>query len=179
VAYYVCDSEGNAPDTTALRAHLGRALPEYMVPSAFVGLDAFPLTPNGKIDRGALPAPGLATGQGEALAPRTPEETFLASLWKELLALPAVDVRAGFFDLGGHSVLATRMLSRVGHEYGIELPLRALFESPSLEGFAQRIVATCEEEDRKHMEALLMEFENLSEDEVARRLSEKNGAGEA
>jgi amino acid adenylation domain-containing protein len=179
VAYYVCDSEGDAPDTTALRAHLGRALPEYMVPSAFVGLDAFPLTPNGKIDRGALPAPGLATGQGEALAPRTPEEAFLASLWKELLALPAVDLRAGFFDLGGHSVLATRMLSRVGHEYGIELPLRALFESPSLEGFAQRIVAACEEEDRKHMEALLMEFENLSEDEVAQRLSEKNGAGEA
>ena len=181
VAYYVCDADGPdaTPDAAALRAHLARALPDYMVPSAFVALDAFPLTPNGKIDRGALPPPGLATGQGEIVAPRTPEEAFLASLWKELLALPAVDVRAGFFDLGGHSVMATRMLSRVGHEYGIELPLRALFEAPTLEGFARRVVEACEEEDRKHMEALLMEFENLSEDEVARRLSEQDGAGKA
>jgi amino acid adenylation domain-containing protein len=179
VAYFICEGEGDAPDAAALRAHLGRSLPDYMVPSAFVALDAFPLTPNGKIDRGALPPPGLAAGQGEALAPRTPEEAFLASLWKELLALPAVDVRAGFFDLGGHSVLATRMLSRVGHEYGIELPLRALFESPTLEGFARRIVEAREEEDRRHLEALLMEFENLGDDEVARRLSEQEGAGNA
>ncbi len=179
VAYFVCEGEGSVPDAAALREHLGRALPDYMVPSAFVALDAFPLTPNGKIDRGALPPPGLAAGQGEALAPRTPEEAFLASLWKELLALPAVDVRAGFFDLGGHSVLATRMLSRVGHEYGIELPLRALFESPTLEGFARRIAEACEEEDRRHLEALLMEFENLGDDEVARRLSEQEGAGNA
>lgn len=179
VAYFVCEAEGDAPDTAALREHLGRALPEYMVPSAFVALDAFPLTPNGKIDRNALPPPGLAAGQGETLAPRTAEEAFLASLWKELLALPAVDVRAGFFDLGGHSVLATRMLSRVVHEYGIELPLRALFESPTLEGFARRIVEACEEDDRRHMEALLIELEGLSEDEVARRLSEREGAGNA
>ncbi|MBL8261086.1 MAG: amino acid adenylation domain-containing protein [Xanthomonadaceae bacterium] len=182
VAYYVCDADGSGaavPDAAALRTYLGHSLPDYMVPSAFVALEAFPLTPNGKIDRGALPPPGIPAGQGEIVAPRTPEEAWLAALWKELLALPSVDVRAGFFDLGGHSVLATRMLSRVSNEYGIELPLRVLFEAPTLEGFAARVVAACEEEDRRHMEALLLEFENLSEDEVAQRLSGQDGAGTA
>ncbi len=169
VAYFTRDG---APAADAdLRAHLKLALPDYMVPSAFVGLDAFPLTPNGKVDRRALPAPEAAAGaSGDLIAPRTPEEEMLAKLWVELLSLPAVDVRANFFDLGGHSVLGTQMLSRIEYEYGIELSLRMLFESPTLEQMASRVADACAIADQSDMEALLRKLEHLSDDEVAQQL---------
>jgi amino acid adenylation domain-containing protein len=164
VAYFTY--EGTAPDEGAMRAHLKNALPEYMIPSAFVHLDAFPLTPNGKVDRRALPAPQVAGAAGDGAdfqGPRSAEELALAELWCELLGLPRVDVRANFFDLGGHSLLGTRMLARIEDEFGIELPLRTLFDMPVLERLAARIA---EETD-----AQMDDFDDLSDDELLQRLS--------
>ena len=146
-----------------------------MIPSAFVALDAFPLTPNGKVDRRALPAPEAASGNDDDfIAPRTADEQALAALWTELLHLPRVDVRADFFDLGGHSLLATQMLARIEYDYGIELPLRALFEAPTLEQLAARVASECEAADRAALAGLLDDIDNLSEAELLDRLS---GAG--
>ncbi|MFZ2753135.1 MAG: amino acid adenylation domain-containing protein [Lysobacteraceae bacterium] len=169
VAYFTQD--GIRATDAELRTHLKLALPDYMVPSAFVGLDGFPLTPNGKVDRRALPAPEAAAGVSDDLvAPRTPEEETLVALWRELLNLPAVDVRANFFDLGGHSVLGTQMLSRIEYEYGIELSLRVLFEAPTLEQMAVRIVDACAIADQSDLEAMLRKLEHLSDEEVSQQL---------
>lgn len=170
VAYFTQD--GNRATDADLRAHLKLALPDYMVPSAFVALETFPLTPNGKVDRRALPAPEAAVGaSAELIAPRTPEEEALVKIWGGLLNLPAVDVRANFFDLGGHSVLGTQMLSRIEHEFGIELSLRVLFEAPTLEQMASRVADACTMADQGDLEALLRKLEHLSDDEVARQLT--------
>jgi amino acid adenylation domain-containing protein len=126
-------------DRDALRAHVRRSLPEYMVPSAFVFLDALPLTPNGKLDRKALPAPDFAPAQERYAAPRTPTEEVLAEIWAETLRLERVGVEESFFDLGGHSLLATRVVSRVRQVFGVEVPLRALFEGPTVAELARRV----------------------------------------
>ena len=171
VAYFT--HEGVCPDDAALRTHLKHALPDYMVPGAFVALEAFPLTPNGKVDRQALPAPDAAAGlSGDLLAPRTPEEEMLVTLWCDLLNIPAVDVRANFFDIGGHSVLGTQMLSRIEYEYGIELSLRMLFEAPTLELMAVRIADACAAADQHDLDALLRKLEHLSDNEVEQQLAE-------
>uniref|UniRef100_UPI003B3A4898 amino acid adenylation domain-containing protein n=1 Tax=Longimicrobium sp. TaxID=2029185 RepID=UPI003B3A4898 len=134
VAYVVGDV-----DTDALRAHVRRGLPEYMVPSAFVSLDALPLTANGKLDRKALPAPEFAADADRHVAPRTPAEEVMAGIWAEVLQLERVGVKQSFFDLGGHSLLATRVVSRVRELFGVELPLRALFEGPTVAQLAGRV----------------------------------------
>jgi amino acid adenylation domain-containing protein len=125
----------------ALRASLGERLPEYMVPAAFVVLDSLPVTPNGKVDRAALPAPdpGRAAAAGEYVAPRTPAEARVAAVWSEVLGTERVGAHDDFFALGGHSLLATRVVSRVREALGVELPLRALFEAPTVAGLAARL----------------------------------------
>ncbi|HST57606.1 MAG TPA: amino acid adenylation domain-containing protein, partial [Longimicrobium sp.] len=134
VAYVVGDVE-----TEALRAHVRRSLPEYMLPSAFVLLDALPLTANGKLDRKGLPAPDFASAADRYVAPRTPAEEVLAGIWAEVLRLERAGVEESFFDLGGHSLLATRVVSRVRELFGVELPLRALFEGPTVAELAGRV----------------------------------------
>ncbi|HEU4562947.1 MAG TPA: amino acid adenylation domain-containing protein, partial [Longimicrobium sp.] len=134
VAYVVGDVEAGV-----LREHLLRELPEYMVPSAFVFLEALPLTPNGKLDRKALPAPDFAPAAERYVAPRTPAEEVLAEIWAETLHLERVGVEERFFDLGGHSLLATRVVSRVRQVFGVEVPLRALFEGPTVAELARRV----------------------------------------
>ncbi|HLM69024.1 MAG TPA: amino acid adenylation domain-containing protein, partial [Longimicrobium sp.] len=134
VAYLV----GSA-DAESLRAHLRRHLPEYMVPSAFVTVDALPLTPNGKLDRKALPAPHFVADEDAYVAPRTPTEEVLAGIWAETLRVERIGARDGFFDVGGHSLLATRVASRVRRDLGVELPLRAIFEHPVLAELASEI----------------------------------------
>jgi amino acid adenylation domain-containing protein/non-ribosomal peptide synthase protein (TIGR01720 family)/FkbM family methyltransferase len=123
-----------------LRETLRDRLPEYMVPSAFVMLEALPLTPNGKVDRQCLPAPQQGPPEGH-LASRTPMEEVLEGIWAETLGVERVGVKESFFAIGGHSLLATRVISRVRHVFGVELPLRALFEEPTVAGLAARIEA--------------------------------------
>ncbi|NNB98210.1 non-ribosomal peptide synthase/polyketide synthase, partial [Corallococcus exiguus] len=137
VAYVV----GDALDITALRAHLKQHLPEYMVPAAFVPLDVLPLTSNGKVDRKALPAPdaGALRASHAYEAPATPLEEKLAALWSEVLRVPSVGRTDNFFELGGHSLLATQLVARVRAALDVELPLRALFEAPTIAALAERL----------------------------------------
>jgi acyl-coenzyme A synthetase/AMP-(fatty) acid ligase len=126
-------------DAEELRGHLRRSLPEYMVPAAFVVLEALPLTPNGKLDRKALPAPDLASAEKTYVAPRTPVEEVLAEIWAEDLRLERVGVHDNFFDLGGHSLLIMRLLARIQGTFNQELSIRTVFSMPTLEAMAGEI----------------------------------------
>ncbi|MGK4003930.1 amino acid adenylation domain-containing protein [Sorangium sp. So ce1036] len=129
-----------APPAEALRAWLAERLPEYMVPSAFVLLPALPRTANGKVDRRALPAPGSGDARRH-VGPRTATEELLAGIWAEVLGVERVSVEDSFFDLGGHSLLLTQVLSRVRRVLDVELPLRALFETPTVAAQARAVEA--------------------------------------
>jgi len=135
---WVVPAPGEIPSAATLRDFLRRRLPDSMIPAAFVTLGALPLTPHGKLDRSALPMPAAAGDPGAAfLAPRTPDEEILATLWAGLLRLDRVGVHDDFFALGGHSLLATQVISRLGETLGVELPLRQLFDTPTVAGLAR------------------------------------------
>ena len=125
-----------------LRGFVRAKLPEYMVPSAFVVLDAMPLTPNGKVDRRALPLPGHSSAEltGKVEAARTPTEELLVGIWSEVLGVKEVSIHDNFFDLGGHSLLATVLISRIRNAFHMELPLHVLFEAPTVAGLAATLV---------------------------------------
>jgi hypothetical protein len=116
-------------------------LPSYMVPSAVVLLDKWPLTPNGKVDRKALPAPQTRAtdGKGTFAAPRSPVEQAVAKVWCEVLGCPPVGLADNFFDLGGHSLLAAQVVSRVNRALPGAVTVRALFDQPTLAGFAREV----------------------------------------
>jgi amino acid adenylation domain-containing protein len=122
-------------NTHELHEHLRESLPEYMVPAAFVVLEALPLTPNGKLDHKALPVPECRSVE-EGVAPRTPVEEVLAGIWAEVLHLESVGVHDNFFRLGGHSLLVIRVGSLIQEIFGIELPLRVVFEAPTISALA-------------------------------------------
>ncbi|WP_240359950.1 non-ribosomal peptide synthetase [Pyxidicoccus trucidator] len=129
-----------APDAGALRDFLRQRLPEHMVPSAFVLLEALPLTANGKVDRRALPAPSTLRGEDAVfIAPRTPVQQALAGIWERVLHVDRVGLGDNFFTLGGHSLLATQAISQIRGTFQLELSLRSLFEAPTLEELATRI----------------------------------------
>ncbi|HLL46016.1 MAG TPA: amino acid adenylation domain-containing protein, partial [Longimicrobiaceae bacterium] len=136
---YVVAADGADPSAAELRAYLADRLPSYMVPAGWVSLEALPLLPNGKLDRRALPEPDGPGAGAEYAAPRTPTEEILAAIWAEVLGVERVGLADDFFALGGHSLLATRMTARVREAFGTELPLRTLFEAPTLGGTAERV----------------------------------------
>jgi amino acid adenylation domain-containing protein len=138
LAAYVVASDGSA-GAAGLRGALRGVLPEHMVPAAFVFLEAIPLTPNGKVDRAALPEPGRPGAGADAGLPRTPTEEVLAEIWGQVLGAERIGPASGFFDLGGHSLMATRVASRVREALGVELPLRAVFEHSTLAAMALEI----------------------------------------
>jgi amino acid adenylation domain-containing protein len=138
-AYVVFD--GSELTISELRQYLREKLPEYMVPAAWVVLESLPLTPNGKVNRRALPVPTRTQVEGAGIAARTPTEEMLVGIWREALRLEQVGIDDNFFELGGHSLLATQLISRVRKAFAIELPLRALFENPTVMGLARCVDA--------------------------------------
>ncbi|MBV9790945.1 MAG: amino acid adenylation domain-containing protein, partial [Chloroflexi bacterium] len=164
-----------------LRHFLAEQLPDYMVPSAFVTLATLPKTPNGKIDRKALPAPDLSRPDLEEsfIAPRTPQEAAIAGIWREVLGVERVGVYDNFFELGGHSLKATQVMARVQALFGVELPLHTLFEEPTVARLAQlaghdespmyepvsgKIESIPRGDDS--LEHLLAEFERMSDEDI-------------
>ncbi|MBV8201787.1 MAG: AMP-binding protein, partial [Acidobacteria bacterium] len=137
------------PRVEELRDHLAARLPEFMIPAAFVILEALPLTPNGKLDRQALPAPARAGAAGY-VAPADPIEELLAGIWAEILGLERVGVHDNFFDLGGHSLLATQVMSRIRGVLRVDLPLRQLFEAPTVARLARAVAAPDPESREAH-----------------------------
>ena len=139
VGYVVARQGEEAPGAGDLRKHLAGRLPEYMMPTAFVFLERMPLTPNGKLDRRALPAPDQGRPEQEQgyVGPRTPTEELLCGIWAKVLRLERVGVEDNFFEMGGHSLLATRVVSQIRQMFGIELPLRRLFEAPTVGELAE------------------------------------------
>ena len=174
VAYIVPRAADAGFDPSELRAAARQRLPDYMLPSAWVALERLPLTPNGKVDRLALPAPEAGAGAAERyLAPRNGEETTLAGLWAEVLGLERVSIDADFFDLGGHSLLATQLVTRINKAFGGETPLRALFEAPTVAGFAQWLMRQrVDSVDNDDLLGMLDQLEGLSDDEIQALLAD-------
>jgi len=141
LAAYLVAEPGAAPREEDVRNHLKQSLPDFMIPSAFVVLDAFPLTPNGKIDRKALPIPEYAHQTATYVAPRNSVEEQIADIWAKVLRIRQVGATDDFFALGGHSLLATQVVSRIRQSLKVEVPLRALFEAPTVAQLAQRVEA--------------------------------------
>ncbi len=168
-AYLVTNSP--RPALKEIREHLGKKLPDYMVPAAFVFLDKFPLTNNGKIDRKALPAPEQDRPELAAayVAPRTELETALAGIWQEVLRVDRVGVHDNFFELGGHSILAVKAISRIRQQLAVDVSLSALFECATVAGMALRVVEMeAAKLDCGELAALLGEIEALDGNEVGR-----------
>jgi acyl carrier protein len=167
---YAIPQSGKKPSVHELHALLRKKLPDYMVPSTIVMLDAFPLTPNGKIDTRALPAPAA---DRELLSvafvpPRTPAEEALAEIWRAVLSLDRIGVHDNFFELGGHSLLAIRVMVRIQDAFRITLPLRTLFEHPTVEELALAITRKelGKNFDQADLTGMLAELESISEEEA-------------
>lgn len=187
VAYLI--SNGEAELTVGeLRTYLRDRLPDYMIPSAFMTLDEFPLTPNGKIDKKALPAPDQSRPEleSEYVAPRNEIEEKLAKICVELLTVEKVGIYDNFFELGGHSLLATQFISHIREEFDVELPLRTLFETPTVAELGEKILISpklseteqapkIEKQDRgeENLEQLLAEMDGMSDEEVKRMLEQE------
>jgi acyl carrier protein len=162
------------PSSSDLHRFVQAKLPEYMVPSAFVWLDALPMTHNGKVNRQALPAPENLRPELEAVyvAPSSEVEQHIAAIWREVLGIDQVGIHDNFFHMGGHSLKALQVIARLRRTFQAELSVRAMFETPTVAGLAEGIEQAkdeAEEAEHAEMNRLLAEVEGLPED-VARRL---------
>ncbi len=160
---YVTPDRGGRPDPGDLRRHVEQRLPAYMVPAATVVLEKLPVTPNGKVDRRALPAPGQGgtDGGGGEAAPRTTTEELLVEIWSAVLGRGSMGIHANFFELGGHSLLAAQVIARVRDGLGVELTLRQFFAAPTVAGLARAVE-----------EALVEEIKTMSDEEASRQAGE-------
>jgi amino acid adenylation domain-containing protein len=177
VAYVVLEQE-TAPATNELRSFLKEKLPEYMVPASFVVLETLPLTPSGKLDRAALPAPEPARPNLESpfVAPRTPVDEELAEIWRGLLGIERIGIRDNFFELGGHSLLLTQLGSRIQQAFQVQVPLRILFDAPTITDLSAAIAAAqVAQEDACEVAHMLEELKQLSPDEVRALLEAEMG----
>jgi acyl carrier protein len=161
VAYVV----GDSMDVHALRAALSERLPDYMIPAAIVPLERMPLTPNGKLDRRALPAPEWTSD--EYRAPRTEHERILCDLFADVLAIERAGIDDNFFAIGGHSLLATRLVSRIRDLFEIDLPLKTIFDRPTVAGIAE-VLAEVDE--------LTLQLDGMSAEELEAMLRQEEGA---
>jgi len=180
LAAYVVPAGGSAELTSELRSFLSEHLPRVMVPSAFVFLDALPVTSNGKVNRRALLALDLAESDAPTVLvpPRTDAERVLARIWCRVLAREQVSVQDNFFDLGGHSLLATQVVSQIRHEFNVELPLNTIFTKPTIESLAvylveQKALAS----NSADINALLAEVESLSDERAESEFRRLEGDG--
>jgi len=174
---YIVPAQGQAPTSTELRRFLKAKLPEYMVPSTFVFLEAFPLTPNGKVDRLALPAPEDTRPELDTpfAAPTTPVEEDLARIWAEVLSLDQVGIHDSFFDLGGHSLAATRVVSQVIKQFLVEVPLQSLFQSPTVAEMSAVITENqAKSLDEQDLHRILAELDSLSDEDAQQLLADQN-----
>jgi acyl carrier protein len=139
---YVVPRDGAQIDDASLRSALRATLPAYMVPQHFIALPRLPVGANGKVDRNALPLPDAdAPGAGRPTTPASETEQRVASIWSEVLDRKEVDTRANFFDVGGHSILATRLLARINRDFGVDLPFVRLFTEPTVADISRNIEA--------------------------------------
>ena len=191
-AFIVPEAGDTAISVTDLRSYLRKSLPEYMLPSGFMVLEKFPLSPSGKVDRKALAAMEILDRpdlKSEYIPPRNEIEQRLIEMCIELLHVERVGVFDNFFELGGHSLLATQFVSRVREEYAIEVPLRKLFENPTVAGIADFIAserqvsearaqaggtpAAAKSVDKAKLLEMLQKVGGLSDDEVRKMLEQK------
>jgi amino acid adenylation domain-containing protein len=158
-----------------LRRTLRERLPDYMVPASYVFLDTLPMTPNAKVHRQLLPDPAIGRDgvEGESIPPRTPVEEVIASLWSELLGSERVGVRDNFFDLGGHSLLGMQLIGRLRDAFRVELPVSCLFDTPTVEGLAEQLIAHAPSAQAvERLARLALTVSRMSDQEVAARLQE-------
>jgi acyl carrier protein len=178
-AYVVQENHDSEPVIAdALRSYLKVHLPEYMIPSAFVFLPALPLTANGKVNRRALPAPTQeASGMyAQYTGPETSLQEVISGIWEDLLGVERVGIHDNFFDLGGHSLLIAQMLARIQEAFQVELPLRRVFEDPTISGVGEILLETSDDRARVEQTAdLLVRLSQLSDDEVEIMLAAGGG----
>jgi hypothetical protein len=171
---------GAAVSAGDLRSFLQKGLPEYMVPSAYVTLERLPLTPSGKVARRALPAPQQSRLDAEEsyVAPRTAAEETLAGIWADVLRLDRVGVHDNFFNIGGHSLLATQVMARSNEVFRVEIPLRALFDKPSVAGLAEMYEAECaaKQGEAEKLSLLLEQVKQLTPEELRALLGEESSS---
>jgi amino acid adenylation domain-containing protein len=173
LAAYVVAAPDSTPSANELRSVLQEKLPDYMVPSVFMFLDSLPLTPNGKVDRKALPAPDQSRPElaETYTAPRTRVEQLLAQIWSDVLKLDKVGIHDNFFELGGHSLLATQVMSRIRDAFQMDIPLRTLFDKPTVEELAIAMMHhSYERISEEELSGILNDLESLSEDELKQPL---------
>jgi acyl carrier protein len=156
-----------------LQSHLKARLPDHMMPTVFVQIDSLPLTTNGKVDRAKLPAPDQLNSQTKKpfvapfVAPRTPLEEELATIWQKLLKVEQVGINDNFFELGGHSLIATQLALRVQETFNVTLTLQVIFDNPTINNLAAAITTKLsEQEDQAELNQMLEDLKQLSPEEI-------------
>lgn len=175
VAYIVYDQE-DIPSPHDLNIFIKEKVPGYMVPAAFVPMDALPLTPNGKLDRNTLIKPDWSQQSTNTyLAPRTPLEEELSEIWRDLFQIERVGIHSNFFEIGGHSLLALQLLSRLRSFFQVEIPLKTLFEAPTIAELSLQIIKITAQQTDDDFLSLLESVEGLTEEEALSKIDNKSG----